>query len=32
MFSIETPQMTEPALHHKAGSEFVLPQLVDERN
>ncbi len=25
------PEMTEPALHNKAGSEFLLPRLVDER-
>ena len=24
-------KMTEPALHNKAGSEFLLPRLVDER-
>lgn len=26
------PEMAEPALHNKAGSEFLLPQLVDERS
>lgn len=26
------PEMTEPALHNKAGSEFLLPQLVDEQD